>query len=203
MTKRGVGRTPRVAAFIFAIVFAGCSPVTPTLSPVAIGVTAAPTAAPTATAAEAPSATQPTPSRTATPPPTVGTAPAPTLPLPFVDPWIGAVVFGTHYDPTDRRIDRPNRFGAQGFARGIAIICWSAQFAKAAGSAWVTQVFGRVIAGGEARPLQSTIVTVDPSHLVYAGCTDLAALAGQRSGTYGLSFLDGGAVLATGTFRLH
>ena len=174
-----------------------------TPTPVALNATPTPKPTPPPPAAQTPSAAQPTPSPVPTPTPTLRLTPAPTWPLPFVDPLLGAVVFGTHYDATSQRIDRPTRFGVQGFARGIASICWSAQFAMAAGSASVTQVFARVIAGGEALPLRSALVIDDPSHRVYAGCTDLAAQAGQRSGTYRLSFLDGDAVLATGTFRLH
>lgn len=201
MTKSGVGRASRAVGFILAIVVAGCSPVTP--APVAVNATPTSTTSPTPSAVETPSTAQPTPSAVATPTPTARLTPAPTRPLPFVDPRIGAVVFGTHFDPTDRRIDRPGRFGAQGFARGIASICWSAQFAVVQDSDSVTQLFARIIAGGGARPLQSEVVIVDQSHRVHANCADLATLAGQRSGTYRLSFLDGEAVLATGTFRLH
>jgi hypothetical protein len=194
-------RAPIAAVFSLALALGGCSSVSPT--PLVFVATPVPTS-PSAPAATAPPA-QPTPTVVAvTPAPTVRPTPVVTpKPSPFVDPLLGAVVFGTHLNATSHQVDRPNRFGTQGFAKRITSICWSAQFAVAAGSDSVTQLFARVIAGGGARPLQSKVVIADPSHRVYGGCADLAALAGLRTGTYRLSFLDGDTVLATGTFVLH
>ena len=174
-----------VASLVLA---AGCSGAAPT--PQIIYVTPAP----------APATPTPAP---ATPTPTPGSTPLvildATLPPPPLDPRLGKVAFGTHYNATTLLIDK----GSMTFSRTASQVCWSAVFSGSPKHASIRKVIVKVGSGGVETMLWSQNQEISNAKFdLYANCEPFEAVIGYVRGTYILRFLDGVAVLSEGRFIL-
>jgi hypothetical protein len=134
--------------------------------------------------------------RTETPttPTATDTPAAETLP-----PGSGEITFGTTYDPDTLLIAKP----LTTFKRTFAPIAWSAQFREAAGATTIKFVFASVSKSGAESILDQTDVSIsNPTFDLVANKADLAAIAGNKVGTYVLRYIRESTVLAEGTFTL-
>jgi hypothetical protein len=183
--KRLMASAVLMASLVLA---AGCSGAAPT--PQIIYVT--PTPAP-ATPTPAPATPTPTPAAT---PLLILNA---TLPPPPLDPRLGKVAFGTHYNSTTLLIDK----GSMTFSRTASQVCWSAVFSALPKHASIRKVIVKFGSGGTETMVWSQSHEISNAKFdLYANCEPFQAVVGYVKGTYILRFLDGVAVLSEGRFIL-
>jgi len=120
-------------------------------------------------------------------------------PAPTPEPGPGVVTFGTKIDDTTLAIVDPKT----AFTRGVPAIAWSASLNEPAAAAKVTVVFAKRFSGGSETVLDATDVSLsNPASDTIANTEDLAAIAGNKAGTYVLRILRDATVLAEGSFTL-
>ena len=131
-----------------------------------------------------------------TPTPAAVTLAPPAAP---VDPNLGKVDFGTHFNATTLVIDK----GSATFSRTASQVCWSADLAASPTHSTVRQLIVRVGAGGVETAVRSQSDEVSNADMnLWANCEPFQAEVGNVKGTYVLRFLDGVKVLAEGRFVL-
>jgi hypothetical protein len=127
--------------------------------------------------------------------PVVTAAPVPDTP----PPGSGVITFGTAYNADSLLIAKP----LTTFKRTVTTIAWSAEFSEPAGATTVKFVFASVSkGGGESIVYQDNAAISNPTFDLLANKANLAAIAGNKAGTYVLRYIRGGTVLAEGTFTL-
>jgi hypothetical protein len=133
-----------------------------------------------------------------TPTPAVPAAATPVA-TPILDPTLGKVSFGTHFDAKTLLIDK----GSMTFSRTASQVCWSASLSAAPKHATVRQVIVRVGSGGVETGVWSQNDEVSNAAMnLWANCEPFQAEVGYIKGSYMLRFLDGVTVLAEGRFVL-
>jgi hypothetical protein len=122
---------------------------------------------------------------------------APIAPAPKTVP--GAITFGTAYNPKTLQITKP----LTRFKRTFPEIAWSAGLSRGVDAASMSWVVVRRSTSG----VEKAVFTVDepidgPEVVTVANAGDLAGIVGNVAGTYVMRYVDGGEVLAEGTFTL-
>jgi hypothetical protein len=114
-------------------------------------------------------------------------------------PGSGVITFGTAYNADSLLIAKP----LTTFKRTVKTIAWSAEFSESAGATTVKFVFASVSKGGAESIIdQEDVAISSPTFDLLANKANLAAVAGNKAGTYVLRYIREGTVLAEGTFTL-
>jgi hypothetical protein len=170
-----------IAAWVVLGVLASACTSTPAATPIIVYVTPAP-----------PGATLATP----IPRIRVASTPAP----PPIDPSLGKVTFGTHFDKETLAIDR----GDSTFARGASKICWNAILSDEPTHATIRRYLIRSGSGGTETQLHRWNEDItNPKFTNRANCEDWRFYTRSRAGTYTLRFVDGVKNVAEGKFKLN
>jgi len=116
-----------------------------------------------------------------------------------LDPNLGKVLFGTHYNATTLLIDK----GSMTFNRTASEVCWSAELSDEPKHATVREVIVMVKSGGVESQVWSRNESVsNAAYTLWANCEPFTAYVGYVKGSYVLRFLDGVTTLAQGRFIL-
>lgn len=112
---------------------------------------------------------------------------------------LGVITFGTAYDPDTLLIPKP----LTRFKRTVKAIAWSARLTEPVGATSVELVLASVSkSGAEAIIDRADVAVSNPEFRLLANKGDLAAIVGNKAGTYVLRYVREGTVLAEGTFTL-
>ena len=121
----------------------------------------------------------------------------PVTAAPFVG--TGPITFGVEYSPDNFLIVKQ----ATKFSVGVREIAWNAALLQPAGARVLTFRFARVLKGGAEEVLDSVEIPLsNPTAMIVAATSDMAATAKNEPGTYVVRLVRGYDVMAEGTLTL-